>query len=81
MGISYVIERYIAYFHKEQQEKAYHIYVTDCLRVITENTAKQGGGSYIKLRYADVIEPHKEETRTAEEIITSLKEKLRGLNE
>ena len=79
MGIGYVIEHYIAFFKKEQQEKAYKCYVTDALRLITENTAKAHGGSYLQARYADLIEPKKEETRTANEVIIDLKEKLRRL--
>ena len=79
MGIGYVIEHYIAYFKKEQYEKAYKFYVTDALRLITENTAKANGGRYLQARYVEYVEPIKEETRTAEEVITSLKEKLRRL--
>ncbi len=54
------------------------MYLTDTLRIIGENTAKYAGGSYIKKRYADIIIPHKEETRTGEEIINYMKNKLRG---
>ena len=79
MGIGYVIEHYIAYFKKEQHEKAYKFYVTDALRLITENTAKANGGRYLQARYVEYVEPIKEETRTAEEVITSLKEKMRRL--
>jgi len=79
MGIGYVIEHYIAFLKKEQHEKAYKCYVADALRIITENTAKANGGKYLQARYIDYIEPKKEETRTADEVITSLKEKLRRL--
>lgn len=79
VGIGYVIEHYIAYFQKEQREKVFKIYVSDALRILTENTAKQVGGSYLTARYADLIGPKKEETRTANEIIVDLKEKLRRL--
>jgi hypothetical protein len=79
MGIGYVIEHYIAFFKKEQQEKAYQVYVTDALRIITENTAKANGGTYLQARYVEMIEPKEEETRTANEVIIDLKEKLRRL--
>lgn len=79
MGIGYVIEHYIAFFKKEQHEKAYRNYVTDALRIITENTSKANGGRYLQTRYADMFEPIKEETRTANEVIIDLKEKLRRL--
>ena len=79
MGIGYVIEHYIAFFQKEQQQKAYNNYVTDALRIITENTAKAHGGRYLQVRYAEIIEPIKEEKRTANEVITDIKDKLRRL--
>lgn len=79
VGIGYVIEHYIAFFQKEEKEKAYRLYVTDALKIITENTAKANGGSYLTGRYAELIEPKKEETRTAEEIINDLKEKMERL--
>jgi hypothetical protein len=34
-----------------------------------ENTAKLTGGNYIELRFFDVLNPKKEETRTEQEII------------
>ena len=54
------------------------MYVTDALRLIAENTSKFGGGSYIKVRYADMIDPPKEETRTPEEVTAHMLKKLRG---
>ena len=52
---------------------AYRIYVTECLRMITENTAKQSGGSYIKKPLADVIGNKKpKDERTADEIIADI---------
>lgn len=54
------------------------MYVTDSLRLITENTSKFGGGSYIKARYTDMIDPPKEETRTPEEVTAHMLKKLRG---
>ena len=78
LGSGYVIDNYISVFHKEQHDKAYRIYVTDTLRVITENTSKQAGGSYMKIRFAEIFEPpKKEEERTAEEVISDLMDKLR----
>ena len=66
--------RYVISKYKEQQkEMAYRIYVTECLRMITENTAKQSGGSYINKPFADVIGSNKpKDERTAEEIIADI---------
>ena len=66
--------RYVISKYKDQQkEMAYRIYVTECLRMITENTAKQSGGSYINKPFADVIGNNKpKDERTAEEIIADI---------
>lgn len=75
IGKSYVIDHYIAFFKKETQEKMYKIYVTDALRILT----KKFGGEYLKNRFADVLEPHKEEKKTADEVINNIRDKLKGL--
>ena len=66
--------RYVlARIDKNNRDEAYRFYVTDALKVI--------GG--LNLRFYDIInvkEPvKKEETRTPEEIINRLKEKLNEL--
>lgn len=48
--------------------KAYRIYVADSLRIIGENTARYAGGSYIKARLSDIVEPKKQDNRSCEEI-------------
>lgn len=48
--------------------ETYRVYVSDTLRIISENTARFGGGAYIKQRYYDVINPPKVDTRTGDEI-------------
>lgn len=60
-------------------DKAYRVYVTDALRVLTENTAKISGGGYIQRRYVELVEPQREETRSGEEIIAHMKNVLQGL--
>lgn len=66
--------RYVlAQYRREQEDKAYRIYVTDTLRLISENTASSVGGKYITARFADVIAPPKEEdNRTCEEITAEI---------
>lgn len=58
----------MARFNERAKTKAYRIYVTDALRFVAENTARYTGGSYIKARYSDMIEPKKQDNRTCEEI-------------
>ena len=66
--------RYVlAQYRREQEDKAYRFYVTDALRLISENTASSVGGKYITARFADVIAPPKEEdNRTCEEITAEI---------
>ena len=82
MGTGYVIDNYISCFRREQTEKAFKVYITDNLRLIAENTAKNVGGSYIKSRYIELIEPQKEEENTGDgawTIVNRIKGKLRAV--
>lgn len=74
MFMRYVMARY----EREQRELAYRIYISDALRTISENTAKFGGGGYMKVRFADIIMPRPEDDRTSDEIISHIREKLRS---
>lgn len=58
----------MARLNERSRNDAYRIYVTDALRIMAENTARYAGGNYIKARYADIIEPKKQDNRTCEEI-------------
>lgn len=73
LGKSYVIDHCIAFFQRQQKEQEYRDYVGDALYAIAHNTAALGGVE-MKRKYTDVYKP--EETRTAEEIKDSMKEKL-----
>ena len=57
-----------ARFNQHQRDLAYRIYVTDCLRMATENTAKMSQGSYTAARFYDIINPKPVDNRTGEEI-------------
>lgn len=62
----------IARYQSQQRDLAYRIYVTDCLRIISENTAKMGGGSYITVKLADILNPKQVENITGEEIAADI---------
>ena len=66
----------ISLFQKEQEEKAVKIYYAECLRIMTENTAKMGGGSYIEAKLQDILDPKPVDNRTADEIIEGIRKKL-----
>ena len=59
-----------------RHETAFMVYVCDCLRLITENTAKYAGGSYMKAHYSDMISDKKPQPeKSAEEIIDDVVKK------
>ena len=62
----------IARYQSQQRDLAYRIYVTDCLRIISENTAKMSGGSYITAKFEDIINPKPVDNRTGEEIAADI---------
>ena len=61
-----------ARFNQHQRDLAYRIYVTDCLRMATENTAKKSQGSYTAARFYDIINPKPVDNRTGEEIAADI---------
>ena len=62
----------IARYQSQQRDLAYRIYISDCLRIISENTAKMGCGSYITAKFADIINPKPVDNRTGEEIAADI---------
>lgn len=76
MGVRALLSALPALLKKQDQEQAYRVYVTDALKIITENTAKYASGSYMKARYCDLENPKPAETRTPKEIIQHMKRKI-----
>ena len=62
----------IARYQSQQRDLAYRIYVTDCLRMVTENTAKLSQGTYTTARFYDIISPKPVDKRTGEEIASDI---------
>lgn len=65
----------------QSHEMAYKFYVTNALQLICSNTAYSarqdgGDGRYIKNSYSEIINPKPEETRTGQEIIDMMKNKI-----
>jgi hypothetical protein len=73
-----------ARYQSQQRDLAYRIYVTDCLRITTENTAKtvhaltdgKAEVHVMGIRFADVLENKPVDNRTADEIIDGIRKKL-----
>ena len=62
----------MARYQSQQRDLAYRIYVSECLRMISENAASGGGGSYIAAKFADIINPKPVDNRTGEEIAADI---------
>ena len=61
------------------EKEAFREYIAECARLTSENTAQICRGHYITKRWADIINPKPQDTRTAEEIKESIKAGLRRL--
>ena len=68
----YVMARYA----QQVEADAYRVYVTDSLKIITASLANSIGGSEVNVRYYDMIH-RRPETRSSEEIISDIKDKLK----
>lgn len=71
-----------ARYREHQRELAYRIYVSEALRTMTENTARIGGGSYIRVRYEDVIAPARGTSgqwESSEQVVSHVLGKLREI--
>ena len=60
---------------RQAEDQAFKIYVAECLRVMTENTAKMSGGSYISASFGDILNPKPVDNRTGEEIVAEIIQK------
>ena len=75
----------IARYQSQQRDLAYRIYITDCLRITTENAAKtvhaltdgKAEVHFMGIRFADVLENKPVDNRTADDIIEGIRNKLK----
>jgi hypothetical protein len=57
----------------------YRIFISDELHILNGNISRYIGGNELSQRYYDTLFPEPEETRTPDEIIEGLKNKMRRL--
>lgn len=61
--------RYVmARSRQQRRDLAYRVYVTDCLRIMTENTARFAGGRYVTQGFSAALRREPVDNRTGEEI-------------
>lgn len=78
LGSGYVIDHCIAALKEKNERRAAVVYITDTLKILNENVTRIGGGSTLKARYIDLVETKEPEpVRSSEQIINSIKDKLR----
>lgn len=56
----------------------YRLYTAECLRILTETSAKNYGGEFVKLKFSEFLEPKEEkpeDERSGEEIAAELYER------
>jgi hypothetical protein len=66
---------------RQSEELAFRVYLTNCAKILTENTAKSAGGSYLTKSYLDIINPPPPETRTPEQVKQQILGKLKDTTE
>ena len=72
-----MIDHCVSAFSKKQKERLYKIYVTDALKLISENTFGGNKRAAMSKRWIDIVEAKViKETRSAEEIISDFKSRL-----
>lgn len=62
----------MARFNQHRRDLAYRIYVSECLRMISENVASRGGRSYMAVKFEDVLNPKPVDNRTGEELAADI---------
>ena len=63
----------LAEFERERREAEFRYYITDCLKVISENTARSvREGMCMSTRYYDLVNKPEEDTRTGDEIVLDI---------
>lgn len=53
---------------KHCEEHAYKVYTAECLRMLTENTAKLSNGRYVTKSFSEIIQVKPVDKRTGDEI-------------
>lgn len=84
IGRGYAIEHCVSFFRRDNERLMFQSYLADAMRMITYNTSGKGAG-VIEKRYYDMVQSvrkkgkQKEDTRTQEEIVQRISDKIRRL--
>ena len=68
LGVRAILAALPTLIHRQEEDMTYRNYVSDALRLITENTARYAAGNYLTQRFCDLIRPNLGITQNGEEI-------------
>ena len=82
LGPEYLVQHVAEAWRVSMRDRAWRTYVAENLRIVGENTAKIGGGSYLEAHWEepDGTAPGREELRSEEEVIADITAKLKGVS-
>lgn len=79
-----MIDHCVSAFDERIRLNVYQEYVADCLMYINQSVAEGLGGSYLPMRFAELVGGKESDTRTADEIVLDVIERaglsIRGDN-
>ena len=67
-----LIPMLFAKLQKDSELEMLGHYIANGLKMLTENTAKIVGGSYLAVSYTDIIHPKPKDERTGDEIVADV---------
>lgn len=78
-GRSYLVEHCAITANERAKAQIYNMYMADTVHFINHSVSGLFGGNVKRERYSELIKPQVEETRTADEIINHVTDKLRKI--
>lgn len=62
----------LAQLQKDGEREMLWQYIAKGIKMLTENTARAAGGSYLAVSYTDIIHPKPKDERTGDEIVADV---------
>ena len=75
MGADYLVDHCIESITEYNRRELFMVYVTDALMYMGESFANAFRGSYMSMRYADLINMHEDDEKTGDEIALDIIER------
>ena len=72
LRVGALIPMLLAQLQKDGEREMLGQYIAMGLKMLTENTSKMVGGSYLAVSYTDIIHPKPKDERTGDEIVADV---------